>query len=288
MNRKLLVEHLDKSVSRRHLIGQFCKGKSVLDIGCVNHNIDNTILGNWLHENILHVADKVLGVDLLEDEIAELKKQGYDVLAADVSKPLGINETFDVVVVGNLIEHLSNFDGLMLNIEKLLHPKGKLLISTANPFYREQYFYSAFKNDILVNAEHTCWIDPVTLDQLSCRYGFTTESVFWIKEKWYLSQTIMNGTKREFDIMTGKWLYHASPSAFERLLTLPLELAFRLFLPGRAKTIAQKHGSHMSRILYIKFVSWLFGIFWAFYRQIIVTAPLNRYELFMSVLKRSN
>src|SRR5712691_2815517 len=115
MNREILRANLDRPVSRLAMTRDYCRNKAVLDVGCVNHDLGNIGGTNWLHRAIVEVAASVLGVDYLEDEIRELAKRGYRVIAADVTKPIDIEEQFDVIVIGNLIEHLSNFEGLLLN-----------------------------------------------------------------------------------------------------------------------------------------------------------------------------
>src|ERR1039458_3236005 len=190
MDRKLLRAYLRIPQSRIEIVREFCRGKIVLDLGCVNHDTENAGSEQWLHKAVVESAAEALGVDYLEDQVDILRQRGFQVIVGDVNKPLAIERKFDVIVVGNLIEHLSSFEGLLNNLRELLARGGVVLISTANPFFREQYFYSALKNDILVNQEHTCWIDPVTLDQLSRRFGLETVEVRWIKEKWRLSDTV--------------------------------------------------------------------------------------------------
>jgi len=186
MMRKILRANLKKSQSRKEIIKEFCHGKTVLDLGFVQHDIENAETDSWLHSHIVMEAASALGVDYLESAVNKLVKRGYNIIQGDVNKPLMINSDFDVIVVGNLIEHLSSFEGLMNNLGRLLKPDGVVIISTANPFYQEQYFFSAIRNDIIVNPEHTCWICPVALNQLSNRFGFETKEVRWIKEKWSL------------------------------------------------------------------------------------------------------
>ena len=230
----------------------------------------------------------MLGVDYSSANVDKLKQRGYRVIAADVTRPLPIEASFDVIVVGNLIEHLSNFEGLFRNIGKHLRPDGRVLVSTANPFYREQYFYAAFRNDILVNPEHTCWIDPVTLNQLADRFGFTTEAVRWVKERWRLSQVIRHGKNGSYDMFSGHWVFEKPPSALESLVGPLLERGFRAFAPrSYVEQVLQKHGrAQMRRLLYQRLAGLLFDAFWLPYRQLIVTSAINRYELYVSLLRR--
>lgn len=287
MNKAMLRKNLSKPISRLKLVNQFCVGKDVLDVGCVNHDIRNIDDEKWQHASIKAVAANLLGVDYLENEVAKLTKLGYRVMAADVTRPIEIEDRFDVIVVGNLIEHLSSFEGLFHNIEKLLKPGGCALISTPNPFYREQYFYSAFKNDIVVNEEHTCWLDPVTLDQLANRFGFITSEVHWVKEKWNLSRVIMNSDSRMLEIFTGQWKFSGEPPMLERLLSPVLMMIFRLVASQKYyRRVLEKYGDDVPRHIYLRVAEPIFGLIWTIYRKLIVSSKINDYELFVSVLKR--
>src|ERR1043165_4901887 len=77
-------------------------GKTVLDLGCVQHSLDRLFQApdRWLHNVIRENATSVLGVDILEKEIAELQRMGYNMLAGDATT-LRLAERFDVVVCGD-------------------------------------------------------------------------------------------------------------------------------------------------------------------------------------------
>ena len=286
MDRKLLRAYLGAPQSRIEIIREFCSDKVVLDLGCVNHDIENSEGEAWLHKSIVEVSRDVLGVDYLAGEVEMLRQQGFRVIAGDVNLPLPINRKFEVIVVGNLIEHLSSFEGLLNNLRELLAPGGVVLISTANPFFREQYFYSALKNDIIVNQEHTCWIDPITLDQLSRRFGLETVEVRWIREKWRLSQTIFNNDRQWIDIFTGRWFYVHPRPWIEKVVAPLLLLAFRFpFNPPRQLRIKRRYGDDLGSFLYMRLKGFIVDFGWSAYRSLIPTSDINRHELFMSVLK---
>lgn len=287
MDVKVLRKNLKHPLSRREIINDWCQGKSVLDIGCVHHSIDNSELDNWLHKNIKEIADTVLGVDYLEEEVSLLAQRGYDVVMGDVNYPLPINRKFDVIVVGNLIEHLSSFSGLMENINRLLRDDGVALVSTANPFFREQYFYSALKNDIIVNPEHTCWIDPVTLDQLSNRFGMKTVEVLWVKEKWFLSDAYFNGERQSLDLYTGRWSFLAPRTLVEKAVSPLLSLLYRAVVPKeRRMRIEVRYKNDVDRMLYLKMKGFILECWWRLRRLLIPHGDVNQHELFVSVLKR--
>src|SRR5260221_1154969 len=108
-------------------------GKSVLDIGVVEHTSDAADSPNWLHGNIRRHAAKCLGVDVLEPEVAKLRDRGYDVICADGTRePLA--QKFDVIIGGEVIEHLDAPGRFMQSCAAMLRPGGTLAISTPNPW----------------------------------------------------------------------------------------------------------------------------------------------------------
>lgn len=154
------------------------RGASVLDIGCVAHDSEKRHDEPWLHELIVREADDVLGVDILEDEIVSLGREGYNVAYGDAQN-LELEETFDVIVLGELIEHLVDFDGLLRSIDEHLRPGGKLLITTPNAM---AVHWTALRllDQQFVNTDHTCWFDVTTLTQLLGRYGFEPADVTYV------------------------------------------------------------------------------------------------------------
>jgi len=289
MDRQLLRAYLRNPKSRVEIVREFCRDKVVLDLGCVNHDIENVSSDQWLHKSVVEASREVLGVDYLAEEVEMLRQRGFHVMVGDVTKPLDTARKFEVIVVGHLIEHLSSFEGLMSNLRRLLVPDGVVLICTPNPFFREQYFYSALKNDILVNPEHTCWIDPVTLDQLSRRFGLETVEVRWVKEKWYLSQTIFNGGRQSFEMFTGRWDYPPPRPWMERLVAPLLLMAYRIPLqPERQLRVKKRYGDELGSFLYMRLKGIFVDIWWWLRRSVIPTSDINRHEVYMSVLRLSD
>jgi len=289
MKRSILQAYLKKPQSRFDIITEFCRDKEVLDIGCVQHDLTNVDLDAWLHNHIVKISSYTLGVDYLEEAVDDLEKRGYNIVHGDVNKPLSIDRQFDVIVVGNLIEHLSNFEGLLNNINQLLKPDGVVLISTANPFYIEQYFFAAFNNDIIINPEHTCWIDPVALDQLSTRFGLYTEQVRWIKEKWALASGIIcHGDGSELDVYTGRWKAKSDTTLIEGFITSLIKtLSPVIWSSEKLSRLEKEFGSDADRTLWIMIKGRLFGLYWNIRKLFIPKSDMNKFELYFSILKKS-
>jgi len=113
-------------VDRVAFIVSRCHDKKVLDLGCIQHSSEwATKDPNWLHKKLYDVASDVLGIDYLKPDVEKLKKLGYNIVYGDVTKPLQLGETFDVIIAGNLIEHLANFEGFFNNLRNWLSPGGR-------------------------------------------------------------------------------------------------------------------------------------------------------------------
>jgi len=208
MNKFDLADMIKRTrpVNKESFISDRCKGKTVLDLGCIRHSAEWALKDtNWLHKRIKAVAKKVVGVDYLPEEIAKINSHGYDVIFGDVTKPLAITEKFDVIVAGDLLEHLANFEGFFSNCKMLLKPEGILIITTPNPFFWGEFHYVSFKKNFVVNPEHTCWIDPQCLLQLSKRFGFGIKEMAYIKDYWPVERWMCETRHHSYDIINGKW-----------------------------------------------------------------------------------
>jgi len=208
MDKFILAQKIKSSkvVDRGLFIQERCRGKRVLDLGCVRHNAAFALKDpDWLHKKIASVAAEVVGLDYLREEVNKMAQAGYNIIFGDVTKPLDVKGRFDVIVAGDLIEHLTNFDGFFENCIRLLKPDGILIISTANPFYSGEFHYLAFKSNFLVNPEHTCWIDPQCLAQLSERSGFRIDEIHYVKDPWRLGAIISETSRRRYDIHKDTW-----------------------------------------------------------------------------------
>lgn len=238
-----------KPVDKVTFIMERCKGMTVLDLGCVRHNADFAMSDPmWLHHKIKSVANKVVGVDWLPEEVQKLNSKGYEILTADVTKPLPIKEAFDVIVAGDLIEHLSNFEGFFENCQRLLKTDGILLISTPNPFYSDEYDFVAFKRRYLINPEHTCWIDPQALAQLTGRFDFEIDNIHFIKNAWKLKNLICESDDNEYDILNGSWANNSISHKIKRkIIGNIFALFYALYkLLFAKKSLLVKHSDYLA------------------------------------------
>ena len=149
--------------------------KSVLDIGVVAHTRGASMSSDWLHGHIKRHARRCLGIDVLETEVKYLKEQGYDIIVADITES-PLPQKFDIIIGGEVLEHLDSPGMFMKNCAAMLEPGGRLVITVPNPWYINAILKSCFKwHTFIDSADHVAWYDASTLFELGQRNGFRLE-----------------------------------------------------------------------------------------------------------------
>lgn len=147
------------------------RGPTVLDLGAVQHDIANAQSDEWLHDRIRQLpgVERLVGVDRLESDVAELNQRGYEMVAANV-ETMDLNINADTVVAGELLEHVEN-PGLMLTrVVEHMADGGRFVLSTPNP-WAVVHLRRWLHRSPQINGEHVAWYGPVVLKQLLARHG---------------------------------------------------------------------------------------------------------------------
>ena len=149
--------------------------RKVLDIGCVDHSCSIEQTSDWMHRRLVNIADIVVGIDVLQEDVQRLKEKGFDIRLGD-AQSFSLGEDFDVVFAGEVIEHLADFSGFFRSVKNHLRPHGVLIITTPNVFSLWHY-YNALLGLPTANPEHVCWFDCQTLRTLVERHGLFVVSL---------------------------------------------------------------------------------------------------------------
>jgi len=166
---------------RCRYITQLARGKKVLDVGVVEHFAEASQNDEWLHEEVRWAASSCVGVDILEDGVRKLRERGYNVICADITQA-PLNEIFDLVVIGEVIEHVGDPGALMKNAALMLAERGRLLLTTPNPWYLNPILKNVFEGQPFTDsADHVTWFDPSTLAEIGHRAGLTLDCYAGIK-----------------------------------------------------------------------------------------------------------
>lgn len=188
------VRTLRKTVRKEELISGLCHGKEVLDIGCIDHSYRTALdLGDdWLHGKIKGVAEKVTGLDILAEDAAVLNGLGFDIIVADAEN-FDTGKKYDVINAGDIIEHLSNIGSFLDCVGRHLKDNGIAIITTPNPFNIEQFCSILFSDSVVVNDQHTVWMDPMVFWQMATRHGFEVTEFFWIETRFKILREPQRG-----------------------------------------------------------------------------------------------
>lgn len=128
-----------KLLQRVDFIKEICANKKVLHLGCTDYPFtENSIKnGMLLHGTIDKTASELYGFDFDLKGIEILKNAGYDNLfQADLEKleDVPLNKTFDVILAGEMIEHLSNPGLFLRGIQRFMNRDTQLVITTINAY----------------------------------------------------------------------------------------------------------------------------------------------------------
>ncbi len=162
-------------------IESLVRGKRVLDIGVVSHSARYFDLPDWRHGLIHRAAAYCVGIDILEPLVAELNTRGFNVRCVDATSEADLGERFDLVFIGDVVEHVDNAVLLLKFAARHLAPGGRLFVTTPNPFSRK--FFRQFKREgvMVVNLDHIAWITPTLAMELARRAGIALAGYHLVK-----------------------------------------------------------------------------------------------------------
>ncbi len=168
-----------ESRTREEIIVDLCRDKKVVDIGCVDHEPSKMTEERWLHGKILSVASECLGIDNDASGIEAMRGEGFNVQLADITGDLSEvkkHGPFDVLVAGEVIEHLGSPESLLSAALQLLKPDGKLIITTPNPFAPWRAF-AGMRRQVWENVDHVTLLFPSGMVELAERCGMRVTMV---------------------------------------------------------------------------------------------------------------
>jgi SAM-dependent methyltransferase len=100
-------------------------GRKVLDLGCR----DGSLTGAYADGN------QIVGVDADREALAAAAGLGIETRWADLDEPLDFDDaTFDVVVAGELLEHLRDPRRIVADVRRVLKPAGTFVGSVPNAY----------------------------------------------------------------------------------------------------------------------------------------------------------
>jgi SAM-dependent methyltransferase len=174
-------------VQRLDVIREICTGKSVLHLGCTNYPYTDESVRNGmlLHDDLATVATDLWGLDSDETGIQVLKDRGTDqIVKGDLERleNADLNRTFDIIVAGEMIEHLNNPGQFLAGVARFMTPETRLLITTVNAYCGMRFFWYGLRGrrgrNEFVHPDHVAYYSYHTLKVLIERHNFDLDG-FW-------------------------------------------------------------------------------------------------------------
>jgi Methyltransferase domain len=172
---------LDRPVDRIKYIADACAGRRVLDLGAMDETAwkSKRGRGTWLHEEIAKAACRVDGVDnsamvppqgLATAPNALIRRGDIEDLGRWVAQ---LDEIPDVVVAGELIEHVENPLGFLRRFAEIPRLAGsELILSTPNATALHNVLIGLARRES-THHDHLCILSYKTLTTLCRRAGFS-------------------------------------------------------------------------------------------------------------------
>jgi len=135
-----MIHRLPKAevVDRFDHLGELADGRRVIHLGFVDAGFQELQMetGTWLHGRLAERAKTLVGVDIDEEGVAEARRRGFeahvaDCRTADALAAIDI-EPAEVVIAGEIIEHLDDPGGFLDAMHVLVAPDGLLVLTTPN------------------------------------------------------------------------------------------------------------------------------------------------------------
>lgn len=167
-------------VSYKDFLSEHLHGRTVLDIGMVEHDVGHLAKVGWLHDFVRDASASATGVDILETPIAALAARGYDVIAADATSDTDLGRRWDVVHLGNVIEHVADPVRLLSFAKRHLARSGSIIVNTPNPWFYRHILQLLRTGVFIANAEHVSWVTPSLALELARRSDLS------LREYWLL------------------------------------------------------------------------------------------------------
>jgi len=163
--------------TRLQFIEPYVAEKKVLDVGPAElvGTVNREKMARWPHNFIAQHAKQLVGLEKNAEQVQALSALGFNIVQGNAEQ-FSLDDRFDVVFAGEVIEHLSNPGAFLACALAHLKPNGDLLLTTPNRF-SVQPLLSIFRHNHVPEYNkpidgHVLYFDLPGLSELLARYGF--------------------------------------------------------------------------------------------------------------------
>jgi 2-polyprenyl-3-methyl-5-hydroxy-6-metoxy-1,4-benzoquinol methylase len=192
---------------RIELLRAIARDKRTIDLGFIDQGRMSAkrAEGTWLHAELKEVARELVGIDLDRDGVAQANELGYEALSADCQDRESLTrldlEPAEVVIAGELIEHLDRPGAFLDAVKVLVAPNGVLVLTTPNSISLTN-FLAALVGRELLNPDHVGWQSPRTAETLLRRHGWELRDRFFYRFPPVREDVASQVTRRQVAVFT--------------------------------------------------------------------------------------
>jgi SAM-dependent methyltransferase len=168
-------------VDRLPWLVEQCRGKRVIHVGFADAGFreEQGRAGRWLHGHLDEVATDLVGLDADEPGVRAARDAGYAAHLVDCTDPVAVAaldlEPADVVLAGEIIEHLGAPGPFLEAMAALCAPGGSLIVTTPNAYGLVNVVASITRRVEVNHPDHVVMFTWRTLTQLMARTGWTVQ-----------------------------------------------------------------------------------------------------------------
>jgi 2-polyprenyl-3-methyl-5-hydroxy-6-metoxy-1,4-benzoquinol methylase len=155
-----------KFVDRVHYLKCLCRDRRVLHLGATDAPVtkESIMKGKLLHQEIEDVAKIIVGMDLDQEMIEWLAKHHKicNIKHGNIEELADYpNESFDIVLAGEIFEHLSNPGKALECLRGIMNPGTQLIITVPNTYSFKGFCRATLKHE-LIHPDHTLHHKSIT------------------------------------------------------------------------------------------------------------------------------
>ena len=173
-------------VQRVPEILRLCTSRKILHLGCADFPFTAQRGDQLLHRKLSQVTDPELlwGLETSQEGAQLLREMGFDnIIHCNAEQmDLGLQgEEFDMILAGEIIEHVANPGMFLDSISKIMSSKTELLLTTVNAFSFKSFLFSLMRKE-KVHEDHNYYFSYRTLIQLFQKFNLKCQDVYYYQE----------------------------------------------------------------------------------------------------------
>ena len=168
-------------VQRIEYLKNLCQGKRVLHLGCADYPFTEQAIKaeTHLHFELMKIARELYGFDFDQPGIDILQQYGVkNLYRADLEQleDVALDEKFEVIIAGEMIEHLSNPGLFLRGIKRFMNANSNLVVTTINAYAGMRFFIYGLRGkggaNEPVHPDHVAYYSYSTVRLLLERESF--------------------------------------------------------------------------------------------------------------------